>query len=104
MLLCLISSDQLVYRGKIRARLGAELLKTMQVLPEQMSEIHLPVLIMSGTDDRLSDPEGSQLLYDRISSSDRTIKYYHGFYHEIFNDPGRNQVFNDVDNWLAIHL
>ena len=53
-------NDQLVYRGKIRARLGAELIKAMQVLPKQMAEIHLPVLIMSGTDDRLSDPEGSQ--------------------------------------------
>ncbi|MFC1988970.1 alpha/beta hydrolase [Chloroflexota bacterium] len=97
-------NDQLVYRGKIRARLGAELIKAMQVLPKQMSEIHLPVLIMSGTDDRLSDPEGSLLLYQRVGSNDKTLKLYDGFYHEIFNELGRKQVFSDMEDWLAARL
>ncbi len=96
--------DPLVYRGKIRARLGAELLKVMRRLPNQMSEIHLPILIMSGSIDRLSNPEGSRLLYENVSSRDRTIKYYDGFYHEIFNEPGRDQVFNVMDDWLATRL
>jgi len=97
-------NDPFVYRGKIRARLGAELIKAMQVLPNQMSDIQLPVLIMSGSADRLSNPEGSRFLYNRISSRDKTIKFYDGFYHEIFNEPGRNQVFGDMENWLNAHL
>jgi len=97
-------NDKLVYRGKIRARLGAELIKAMQMLPKQMSEVHLPVLIMHGTDDRLSNPEGSQLFYERISSRDKTLKFYDGFYHEIFNEPGRKQVFSDMGEWLATRL
>ncbi len=96
--------DPLVYRGKIRARLGAELLKVMRRLPNQMSEIHLSILIMSGSIDRLSNPEGSRLLYENVSSRDRTIKYYDGFYHEIFNEPGCDQVFNDMDDWLVTRL
>ena len=96
--------DPLVYRGKIRARLGAELLKVMRRLPNQMSEIHLPILIMSGSADRLSNPEGSRLLYESVSSRDKTLKYYDGFYHEIFNEPGRDQVFNDMDDWLVARL
>lgn len=98
-----VDTYQLVYRGKIRTWLGAELLRVMRRLPNQMSEIHLPVLIMSGTDDRLSDPEGSQLLYERISSRGKTLKFYDGFYHEIFNEPGRDQVFSDMDDWLTAH-
>ena len=39
-------NDPLVYRGKIRARLGVELIKTIQKLPCQMPEINLPILIM----------------------------------------------------------
>jgi len=93
--------DPLVYLGKIRARLGAELLNVMRRLPEQMSEIHLPILMMSGTTDRLSNPEGTQLLYERISSRDKTIKYYDGFYHEIFNEPGHDKVFKDINDWLT---
>jgi alpha-beta hydrolase superfamily lysophospholipase len=97
-------NDPLVYRSKIRARLGAELLKAMKLLSGQMPAIHLPILILSGTSDRLSNPEGSRLLYERITSKDKTLKLYDGFYHEIFNEPGRGQVFDDMESWLTSHL
>jgi alpha-beta hydrolase superfamily lysophospholipase len=98
------TGDPLVYRGKIRARLGAELLKTTRELPSQMPWIHLPILIMHGTADRLSNPAGSQLFYERASSKDKTLKLYAGFYHEIFNEPGREQVFADMEAWLATRI
>ena len=59
---------------------------------------------MSGTSDRLSNPEGSHLLYERAGSKDKTLKLYDGFYHEIFNEPGREQVFGDMESWLTSHL
>jgi len=96
--------DPLVYRGKIRARLGAELIKAIQILLPQMSKIYLPILIMHGTVDRLSDPRGSEILYDRVSSRDKTLKLYDGFYHEIFNEPGREQVFVDMEAWLGVRM
>jgi alpha-beta hydrolase superfamily lysophospholipase len=97
-------NDPLVCRGKISARLGAELLNTIEKLPAQMSEISLPILIMFGTADRLSDPEGSKMLFERVSSKDKKLKLYEGFYHEIFNDPERQQVFSDIKDWLTHHL
>lgn len=96
-------NDPLVYRGKIRARLGAELIRVMRILPPQMPGISLPILIMHGTADRLSDPDGSQMLYERVGSRDKTLKLYDGFYHEIFNEPGRELVFADMAAWLAAH-
>jgi acylglycerol lipase len=98
------SSDPLVYRGKIRTRLGIELLRTMRDLNSQFSKIHLPILILQGTDDRLSNPAGSRTLYERISSSDKTLKQYAGFYHEIFNEPGREEVFQDLERWLSARI
>jgi alpha-beta hydrolase superfamily lysophospholipase len=97
-------NDPLVYRGRISARLGVELIKAMQNLTNQMPQIKLPLLIMHGTSDRLCDPEGSQMLYKRASSIDKTLKLYNGFYHEIFNEPGREQVFKDMEEWLDIHI
>jgi len=95
--------DPLVYRGKIRARLGAELIKAIQILLSQMPKIYLPILIMHGTADRLSDPRGSEILYHRVSSRDKTLKLYAGFYHEIFNEPEHDQVFADMQIWLTAH-
>ncbi len=97
-------NDPLVYRGKVRARLGAELVRIMQELPRQMPKIALPILIMHGTADQLSDPRGSELLYERVSSRDKTLKLYDGFYHEIFNEPKREQVFKNMETWLVTHI
>lgn len=96
--------DPLVYRGKIRARLGVELIKAMGTVNRQISEIHLPILVMHGAADRLSDPKGSKMLYQKASSADKMLKVYEGYYHEIFNEPGREQVLADVESWLKTHI
>ncbi|MBN1643350.1 MAG: lysophospholipase [Dehalococcoidales bacterium] len=97
-------NDPLVYRGKISARLGAEALKTIEQLPSRMAEIDLPLLVMYGTDDRLSDPAGSKMLFERAGSKDKVLIGYESFYHEIFNEPDRQQVFADMEGWLSRHL
>jgi alpha-beta hydrolase superfamily lysophospholipase len=97
-------NDPLVYRGKVRARLGAEMLRAIRELPQQARGISLPVLIMHGTADRLCDHEGSRMLYEAVGSEDKTLKLYDGFYHEILNEPGRGQVLADMEAWLGAHL
>ncbi len=96
--------DPLVYQGKVRARIGVELMDAMVMIRRRVSEIRLPVLIMHGAADRLSDPEGSHFLHSGAGSADKTLKLYPGFYHEIFNEPGRQQVFEDMDAWLATRV
>ena len=97
-------NDPLVYRGKISARLGAELLNSIERLSSKISELSLPILIMHAPADRLSDPASSKMLFEGVSSKDKTLKLYEGFYHEIFNDPERQQVFLDMENWLKLHV
>jgi len=97
-------NDPLVYRGKVPARMGAELAKMWKQLPEQMPQIKLPMLIMHGSADQLAAPEGSKLLYERAGSKDKTLKLYNGFYHEIFNEPEHKRVMADVEAWLAKHV
>jgi len=96
-------NDPLVYRGKVRARLGAELVKILNQMPSLIPQITLPIIIMYGTEDRLSNPEGSRMLYDMVGSHDKTLKKYEGFYHEIFNEPGHLQVMADLEAWLTAH-
>ncbi len=97
-------SDPLVYRGKIRVRLGMEIIGAMGALRKQLPGITLPVLFMHGRDDRLSEPAGSDILYEGLGATDKTYRRYNGFFHEIFNEPGREQVFIDMDAWLGEHL
>src|SRR5829696_8327766 len=62
------------------------------VLPGQVSELRTPLLLLHGSEDQLCPPEGSQMVYDGAQTSDRTLKVYPGLYHEVFNEPERDQV------------
>ena len=97
-------NDPLVYTGKTTARLAAELLKEMQRVTTESGAITLPILIVQGGADKLVDPAGAQMLYDSVSSSDKTLHVYDGFYHEVFNEPERERVLADVETWLEAHI
>ena len=63
----------------------------------------LPLLIMHGGADQLTYPSGSRLFAERVPG-DCTLKVYEGLYHEIHNEPERQQVFADLLSWLDAHL
>lgn len=96
--------DPLVYRGKTTARLAAEMLAAMQHLQVDATKIELPALVMQGSEDKLVDPDCAAALHDVLGSSDKTLKVYSGFYHEIFNEPERHQVFADMQTWMKARL
>ena len=93
-------ADPLVYKGKIGARLAAEMVDAMAAAEANAPKLALPLLLLHGGADRLTSPEGSKILHDRAASTDKTLKIHDGFYHEIFNDPGKEGVIADVIAWL----
>lgn len=97
-------ADPLIYKGKIRARKGYEVMKSMEYVMDRFGVINLPVLVLHGADDKITDPIGSQMLYDGASSSDKTLKYFVGLYHEIFNEPERAEVIDYTIDWIGERL
>ncbi|MBN1439758.1 MAG: lysophospholipase [Anaerolineales bacterium] len=96
--------DPLVFHGKTSARLSAEMLRALIRVSAETGKITLPFIAMQGGADRLVDPDGAQILHEKAGSKDKTLKIYAGLYHEIFNEPEREQVFRDIESWLAAHL
>jgi len=97
-------SDPLVYRGKTTARLAAEMVKAMQRVSAEATKISLPIMVLQGSADKLVDPAGARMLYDTVSSTDKEIRIYEGFYHEVFNEPEHDRVLRDMEIWLEAHL
>lgn len=94
-------SDPLVYHGKVKARLGAELLNAGPYVLSRADHInHVPLLLMHGDADEIAAPEGSQALYDAVASADKSLKLYPGFYHELFNEPEKGPL-RDTLEWLG---
>ena len=97
-------SDPLIYKGKIRARKGYEVMMSMEYVMERFTAIDLPILVMHGVDDKITDPLGSQMLFDGVSSNDKSLKYFDGLYHEIFNEPERVEVIDYTIDWIGERL
>jgi alpha-beta hydrolase superfamily lysophospholipase len=98
------ANDPLVFHGKTPARQAAEMLKAMQRVTAQAEKITLPFITFQGSADRLVDPGGAQLLYDKAGSKDKTLKTYEGLYHEVHNEPECSKMFTDLEIWLENHV
>ncbi len=97
-------NDPLNYTGKIFVRTGHETLQATKSIRGYFPEFNWPVLILHGTADRLTEPEGSQLFYDQISSKDKTLRLFQGWYHELLNEPEKEQVFELIKDWISSRI
>ena len=95
--------DPLVFAMRVRARLGAELLDTMRTVDRQLPSLRAPLLVMQGSEDGLVDRASARFVYQHAGSPDKTLKVYPGLWHEIFNEPERDAVLDDVVSWLDTH-
>ncbi len=93
-------ADPLVYKGKISARLGYEMMQNMDYVQQHGQDIYLPMLLLHGSCDGLTDPQGSVFLHENISATDKKLILYPELYHEIFNEPEKDTVLSDVVAWL----
>ncbi len=96
--------DPLIYHGATYARTGAELIGATKQIQASMEQFKLPVLILHGTADRLTEPGGSRELERRAASADKTLKLYDGLYHELVNEPEKEQVMQDILEWMDARL
>ena len=97
-------ADPLVYNGKMGARLAAEMLSNMTRIQENSWQVSLPILLLHGGKDSLAAAEGSKYLDSHIASIDKTLKIYPELFHEIFNEPEKDEVLNDMTDWLDTRL
>ena len=96
--------DPLVLHGKASARMVRELFAGMGALQAGAAGITLPMLMLHGDADVLTSPDGSRYLHQHISSTDKTLTIYPGLYHEILNEPERQDVLDQILSWCEARL
>ena len=93
-------SDPLVSRDKLPAGTAAAVLKAIADSQQRMSQLKLPLMVMYGTADSVNPIEGSQAFVQAVASTDKTLKVYPGVYHDMLNEPERDQIAADIVAWL----
>jgi len=97
-------ADPLVYRGKIPAGIGKALLVVGETMPQLAGGITAPLLVVHGGQDRLVAAAGSERLVRCVASRDVELKVYPELFHEVFNEPERDTVLDDVTTWIEARL
>ncbi|HZQ32023.1 MAG TPA: alpha/beta hydrolase [Mycobacterium sp.] len=97
-------ADPLVYHGKFPAGISKALLEVGENQQQLAAKLTKPLLIVHGENDRLINVEGSRMLVERLASKDVTLNVYPGLCHEVFNEPEKDRVLDDVTAWIESHL
>lgn len=96
-------ADPQVFRGKLPARTGAEILRATETVTARLDRLTVPTLVQHGTADALAAPSSADTIEQRAGAKDLTVIRYPGLYHEIFNEPERDAVLGDLVGWLDKH-
>ncbi|QCE16051.1 monoglyceride lipase [Vigna unguiculata] len=97
-------TDPLVYTGPIRVRTGHEILRISSYLMRNFNSVTVPFFVLHGTADKVTDPMASQDLYDKAASKFKDIKLYDGFLHDLLFEPEREEIAQDIINWMEKRL
>jgi alpha-beta hydrolase superfamily lysophospholipase len=66
-------------------------------------QLRVPTLLMAASGDRLVDAEATRQFAREAPPNAVEFVWWDGFYHEILNDHGREQVVAKMVDWLERH-
>lgn len=70
-----------------------------QYVIDHANEIKTPLLVMHGMEDRLTSPKGSQEFASNAGENVH-LKMWEGLYHELHNEPEKQEIFNYEMEWM----
>eukprot|EP01135_Chromosphaera_perkinsii_P012335 Nk52_evm3s2640 gene=Nk52_evmTU3s2640 len=94
--------DPLTWNGGARCGWAVKFLKWNDQMKSIFPKTSFPMLILQGTNDKIVDGKGAELLYEHSPSEDKVLKLYEGFFHELLHEPEEDsvKVMGDIVNWL----
>ena len=92
------------YGRKARLATAVQLLAWTTYNEQNFHKVTTPFITLHGTTDKVTDPQGSQKLYDSAGSTDKSIKLYDNCYHCLLtgeDDDTASKIFNDIHEWIS---
>ena len=97
-------ADPLVHHDHIPARTVVSLFDEASAVLSRASQISLPTLLLHGEEDQLTSVSASRQFIDDIGADDKHITVYSGMYHELFNEPEKDDVVRACVEWIDARL
>ena len=96
------AADPLVH-DRISFRQGIDMLDGGEHLLARAEGFRLPLLLVHGSADRLTDPRATEAFYQRASSPDKTLRLWPDVFHETHNDLDWRKNVEVTVGWARSH-
>jgi caffeoylshikimate esterase len=101
-------NSKLSYHKKPRLKTSVAMLNAIEDIEKRMPELRHPILIIHGSDDKVTSWKDSSLLHEKCNSKDKEFKLYKDCWHELLlggADTAQTEViFSDIVNWIEHRL
>ncbi len=90
-------------KDRMSARFAAGMSAMVAGVAAAPAEVERPILILHGAADPIAPPGGSQQFHAGLApaiASGSALKLYPELRHEIFNEPEREEIWQDILHWL----
>jgi alpha-beta hydrolase superfamily lysophospholipase len=92
--------DDPLVSDTVSARWFTEVLQAQADTLARAPDLAVPALVMQSGDDRLADPAATRAWVAAAPAELVEYVEWDGFYHEMFNEPEKEQVFEKMEGWL----
>lgn len=92
--------DDLTYEENPRVHVAMEYVKATSFLVKEMPNIQFPFVIFQSVEDTFVDKGGSEELYAKASSADKTLRLLEDRCHFLVHEPNNEQVLTEMIDWL----
>lgn len=94
-----------LYVTKVSIRWYRELIDATKIAFEQINQIQdIPFLVMQGGDDKIVNKNAVKNWFNIVPLSEKRFKEWPNCYHEIFNEPEREEIFEYAKDFFNSQL
>jgi alpha-beta hydrolase superfamily lysophospholipase len=96
--------DDPLVSQKVSTRWYSEIIKSMKIAHKNAPQLLTPLLVMQSGEDRLVDPDAPARWAKTTPAGRVESVLWEGLYHEMFNEPEKDQVREKTLEWLTFNL
>lgn len=94
-----------LYVTKVSVRWYREFMHAMNLAFKNIEKLpDVPILVMQAGDDKVVEKQHVRQWFDELELSEKIYKEWPELYHEIFNEPEKEEVFQYAKSFVELHL
>jgi alpha-beta hydrolase superfamily lysophospholipase len=86
---------------RISSALYMSMLDSLDFIFKNSDKTPEPIFFQVAGDDKVVSRPATENYFKSLALQNKKLKIYDGYYHEIYNEVGRDEPFTDLTNWIS---